>query len=829
MLLGAAGQIADGADVDWALTSSTLATEEDRGIADELAVVARIAASHRQLHELLPVAPDTPAQLMPDRTRWGHLDLLNILGRGSYGTVYRAWDTRLERLVALKLFHGASDPNVVMREGRMLARVRHENVVTVYGADIVDGIAGIWMELVHGRTLDQIVRADGAMEARQAASIGADVTRALAAVHNAGLLHCDIKAQNVVREHTGRVVLMDLGAGQPVPEATNDAHLSDVAGTPRYMAPELFQFGAKPTRATDTYSFGVLLYYLASAKYPVDGQSMGELKRAHIDGRVRPLDQAKDGLPAGYVALVTRALDPNPAQRPDNAAEVQAVLQQLAAPPPSPSLPRSIGLLAAVAIGVALLAFGVLRPLLTPAVPPAPEIRSIAVLPIKNLTGDVSKAYIADGFTEALISSLAKIKQLRVQSFAAVAAFRDSTDAPAETAKRLGVKLLLAGSLRMVDSQARLSVQLVDEGGAAVWGDEFGTDRSGYLGAQADIVRKLIAQLGIVLGPGEEQRLAQSALSPEAEDSYLRGLALTISAPANADKAVASFRRTTELAPTFAAAWAELALAEMFVIESGTPDRAALIDEVRSFSERAISLDPSSGRGYAARGTVEFYYDWDLDAAERTLRSGIEVAPGDGFVRQRFSILLAARGKLKEAIEVAREAQRLEPLVPFRTTTLGTLYYYAHDFDRALAEAERVLTINPGFAVAHILLGRIYSAQNHQPEALASIERALAINRNPDWLAEYARVLTLAGRRDDAAKIVQEIEGGRSTAVNADYTDSTAYLALAEGDKDRALSILEAAVEQRSTRVLFLAVDPRVDALRGDPRFAKLLTQIDHR
>src|SRR5436190_1478010 len=202
MLLGAAGQIADGVDVDWSLTSSTLTTEDDRGIVEELAIVARIARSHRELHELLPVAPDTPPQLMPDRTRWGHLDLLNVVGRGSYGTVYRAWDTRLERLVALKLFHGASDPSVVMREGRMLARVRHENVVTVYGADIIDGIAGLWMELVHGHTLDEIVRADGPMDVRQAASIGADVARALAAVHTAGLLHCDIKAQNVVRENT---------------------------------------------------------------------------------------------------------------------------------------------------------------------------------------------------------------------------------------------------------------------------------------------------------------------------------------------------------------------------------------------------------------------------------------------------------------------------------------------------------------------------------------------------------------------------------------------------------------------------------------------------
>lgn len=152
VLVRAAGRIADGENLDWASISSSLTSDADRGIADELAVVARIAAGHRQLHELLPVNADTPPNLMPDRARWGHLDLLNVVGRGSYGTVYRAWDTRLERLVALKLFHGAHDPEAVMQEGRMLARVRNENVVTVYGADVIDGVAGIWMELVHGRS-----------------------------------------------------------------------------------------------------------------------------------------------------------------------------------------------------------------------------------------------------------------------------------------------------------------------------------------------------------------------------------------------------------------------------------------------------------------------------------------------------------------------------------------------------------------------------------------------------------------------------------------------------------------------------------------------------
>ena len=341
-LLTAAGRIADGEHIDWASITSTLPSEEDRAIAEELAVVAQIAAGHRQLHQLLPVNPDTPANLVPDRARWGHLDLLNIVGRGSYGTVYRAWDTRLERLVALKLFHGAPNPDAVMQEGRMLARIRHENVVTVYGADVIDGVAGIWMELVHGRTVDNLVKGQGPMPGREAAAVGADIARALGAVHAAGLLHCDVKAQNVVCESGGRVVLMDFGAGRLVPEARDTDDMSDVAGTPRYMAPELFEAGATATRAADIYSLGVLLYFLVSGKFPVDGKTLGELRKAHQESKPRSLGEVCRGLPAGFIELVSKTIDPDPALRPESAGDVQAALTSLASVPVNAPRTRSL-------------------------------------------------------------------------------------------------------------------------------------------------------------------------------------------------------------------------------------------------------------------------------------------------------------------------------------------------------------------------------------------------------------------------------------------------------------------------------------------------------
>jgi SagB-type dehydrogenase family enzyme len=332
-LLDAASRIADGDGVDWLSVTATLNDDQSR-VAEELAIVQQIAAGHRQLHQLLPVPSDTPAHLMPDRARWGHLDLLNVVGRGSYGIVYRAWDTRLERLVALKLFHGASNPDSVIQEGRMLARVRHENVVSVYGADVIDGVAGIWMELVHGETLDRIVRKTGPLGAREAASVGADVARALGAVHASGLLHCDIKAQNVVRETSGRVVLMDMGASRLVPELRDmDQQLTDVAGTPRYMAPELFAAGATPTKESDIYSLGILLYHLVTGQFPVDGKTLGELKRAHEARKGISIYDARHGLPRPLAVVVPRAIDREPSLRPATTVDIQSILSAVASEP----------------------------------------------------------------------------------------------------------------------------------------------------------------------------------------------------------------------------------------------------------------------------------------------------------------------------------------------------------------------------------------------------------------------------------------------------------------------------------------------------------------
>ena len=287
---------------------------------DAVRVIDAIARVHR--HAILgsDVVLDRP-----DRTRWGHLEIRNEIGRGASATVYRAWDTRLAREVALKLFAPDVDQgDAALDEGRLLARLNHPHIVTVFGTDSRDGCAGIWMELLEGDTLDGILARDGVFGAEETLLIGRDLARALSAVHAAGLLHRDIKSRNVLRERGGRIVLMDLGAGRT---ADNPHKSGDATGTPMYMAPEVIAGGAA-TVQSDLYCLGVLLYRLLAGAFPVGARDLAGLRAAHASGERQALNAFRPDLPAAIAGTIERCCHPNPDARYENAVELETALTE---------------------------------------------------------------------------------------------------------------------------------------------------------------------------------------------------------------------------------------------------------------------------------------------------------------------------------------------------------------------------------------------------------------------------------------------------------------------------------------------------------------------
>jgi len=330
-----ASAILDGTPIDWHAADSTAEVGE-RGVVRKLQIVAEIAALHRRPDEVPAAAYVAPRRDLEALAAWGHLHLLEPIGRGTFGEVYRAWDTHLDREVALKLLRttaasedptaSLSDPARLVHEGRLLARIRHPNVITVYGAEPRDGRVGIWMEFIRGRTLHQIVEQQGPLSAREAVGVGADLCRALAAVHGAGLLHRDVTARNVMREDGGRVVLMDFGAGHERQDGSPPS-ARDMTGTPMYMAPELFA-GAPADGRIDIYALGALLFYLVTGSFPVTADSLPALGDAHRAGARSRLRDLRADLPAPFVRAVETAVAADPAERFQTVGTLEAALER---------------------------------------------------------------------------------------------------------------------------------------------------------------------------------------------------------------------------------------------------------------------------------------------------------------------------------------------------------------------------------------------------------------------------------------------------------------------------------------------------------------------
>jgi len=415
-LLELAAAIADGSAVDWDRVESGASEPELRSLVDQLRLIAMIAGAHSTQDQPPepPASPEsrqseTPGVARVDRgaadlERWGELILIEEVGQGSFGTVYRAHDPQLDRPVAVKLLRRASSTDEqlasrLLHEGQTLARVHHPNVVTVYGAARHAGRVGLWMEFVRGVTLEQMLVNHGPFSAREAGLVGYELCGALAAVHHAGLVHRDVKAQNVMREEGGRLVLVDFGAGQKRAELGTIG--GRIVGTPLYLAPEVLK-GAEATTTSDVYSLGVLLYHLVTDDYPVKGATLGELMAAHARREITPLRDARPHLPKAFVQVVERATAPDPAKRFSSAGRLEAALGQvIGSTAKRISAPRLRTAERKTRSGKGARARD-------------HGVPSVAVLPFSDMSPSKDQECFCEGMTDELINALAQISELRV-------------------------------------------------------------------------------------------------------------------------------------------------------------------------------------------------------------------------------------------------------------------------------------------------------------------------------------------------------------------------------------------------------------------------------
>lgn len=838
--------VADGTPVDWQKAESSAHTEDERALVRQLRFIATLSEVSRgdegtrtgEADERTP----RPATLPPMPEQWGSLQLRELVGSGGYGTVFRAWDPQLAREVALKLLNAdrAEDPafeQSVIAEGRRLARLRHPNVIDVYGADTHDGRVGFWMEFLDGQTLKQWVDVHGPMSSREATLIGIDVCRALAAVHAAGLVHRDVKAQNVMRAAGGRTVLMDFGTG------IESGAVARLAGTPLYMAPELIA-GAPATPRSDLYSLGALLFYLVSGEFPVTGPSFAHIKAAHAAGTRKTVRDVRPDLSAAFVKVVDRALSPDPAARPATAGAFEAELaasmelpvETTPPPVPMPGPERTsrwsgywlMGLAGSAVLLGALWASGTMpgpgwRPFRVHEAMSASHVRSLAVLPLENLSGE-GQDYFSDGMTDVLTTNLAKIGALRVIARGSVMRYKGSHDAPHDIARALDVDALIQGSVLRDGNRIRVTAQLVSGADQSMlWAETYDRDVRDAFTLQSELARDIAREINLTLTPQEQQRLSvDGPANLEAQDEYLKGWTAFEQATADgAKEAIGHFERSIQLDPNYPQAYSSVARA--YALQGAVfADPGEAFRKARSAAERALALDSSQAAAHLALASVQFDYDWDWTAAEASLQRALELNPNDPDAHSEYAEFLAARGRLEEALQHAQRARVLDPLLYRRRSVLAMVLYYMRRYDEAMVEAQSAIAVSRNSAMPRIALGRLYSAKGMPEAALAQMEAADA-PRNLRARAEVARLYVQAGRPDDARRLLRTLE---TEPDAASAPDAIAFVYAALNQHDRAFNLLDQALSARLPGLLWVKVDPRFDPLRGNPRFSRLLERI---
>jgi serine/threonine protein kinase len=844
-LLDLAASVADGAPVDWPAAESG-AAGDDRRLIRHLRLVADVAELYRSLPEV-PQAP--PEERLPDGPQWGRLVLLEKIGEGSSSEVYRAWDPELQREVALKLLRADGSEAEAARwrmlgEGRRLARVRHAHVVLVFGADRREDRVGIWMELVDGATLDEIVRKSGLFGPREASLIGLDLCRALAAVHAAGLAHRDVKAQNVMRETGGRIVLMDFGTGE---EFKRSGTASRLAGTPLYLAPEILA-GGTATASSDLYALGVLLFYLVTGQFPIAAATFDDLVAAHARGDVRRLRDLRPDLPDAFVRAVERALAPSPAARYSSAGAMETALREsIAATGPALRAGedrRSAKSWWTIAASLTLAALIALLAILisgwrgsSPSI--GSSIDELAVMPLADKSGGVAPSYLADALTAELISALGQIRSLKITSDDSVLRLRGTTRPIGDIAQSLGVDAVLEGSIsrRFAASgdagpAVTVNARLLAAGtGQELWTGTFQARSGDTAVLAAEVATAVARQIRAAVTRDESRRLRTGRqTSPDAEEAYFRGRAhLRQVGIAGSRLAAAELERAVRLDPTYAQAYAALARAYMTLGFAGGLSQPEARQKAMGPAARALELDDGLAEGHEVMADLRFFYDWDWDAAEAGYRRALDVHPSSQYGRSQYARYLAAAARLPEALIEATRAHELDPLSADAALTLALIQYYARDHSTAQQTLDHALSLDPGLARIHLLRGRVYEAQSRWSEAIAATERTLTMVPEPaasGWLARRVCLDALAGNTAAARSRLTRLLADDASGARRIAPEHLAYMHLALGDPDAAIRLITRAVDERDPGMLWLAVDPRLDPLRADPRFDTLLGRV---
>ena len=798
----------------------------------------------------------------------GHYRILSLLGKGGMGEVYCARDTKLDRTVALKILPAelAADQDRLrrfVREAKAASALNHPHVATIYEIGESDNAHFIAMEHVEGQTLAARIKGQP-LAVNELVEIGGQIADALDEAHSKGITHRDIKPANVMLTARGQVKVLDFGLAKITPPAQPaDSEISALTktepgvmmGTVAYMSPEQ-ALGREVDARSDLFSLGVVLYEMATGQRPFRGATVTETIDHILHTEPEAITQINEQAPAALAQIVSKCLAKDRERRYQSARELLDDLCQLksgsfsaqrALPtdPNAPTLRTLAGKTAAMSVvkGRArwLLAGALVVAVLTsalaywrmyraqPAISGPPEIKSLAVLPLENLSGDPAQEYFADGMTESLISSLGQIHALnRVISRTSMMRYKGSRKSLPEIAAELKVDAVIEGTVQRVGGRVRVTAKLIPAAtDSPVWAQEYERDLSDVLKLQNEIARTVAEEIRIQLTAEERARLAAArSVDPVAHEQYALGRYHYWKRNEEGYKrAIEHFERAIQLASNYAAAYSGLSDAWLYRGIYGAKPFREVEAPARAAALMALALDNNLAEAHASLGRLKFTYDFDWAGAEEEIKRALTLGPNNLIAHNDYAFLLHALGRFPEAILQIQTAAQLDPVSPAIQADFGRILYRARKYVEAVEHLNRALELAPDNGVAYGRLGDVYTEMGRYEEAIAAFERAQAFSNNPMYKARRARAYVLAGRRREALRLLEELKAVPRTGRFPGYSLATVYAAL--GDKDEAFRLLVKAVEERDQLSCFLKTDPPFDSLHSDPRWKELLRRMN--
>ena len=809
-----------------------------------------------------------------------HYRIVSKIGEGGMGEVYLAHDTKLDRRVALKILpeEFAGDTERMRRfvqEAKSASGLNHPNIITIHEIGDADGSHFIATEYVEGETLSRRLRSEP-MSLTSALDIAIQIASALQAAHNAGIVHRDIKPDNVMIRPDGLVKLLDFGIAkltektrEPIDEEAATAISAGtspgmIVGTAGYMSPEQAR-GKQIDARTDIFSFGVVLYEVLTLRHPFEGENAMDVIGSILHKEHAPIRKLLPEIPQDLERLINKTLRKDREERYQTAKdllidlrdakqelEVQSRLDRTSPPreepntqiitattADSPHTTSSAEYLVSeitkrkrgIAIGLIVLflaLIGVGYWVFGNRSAPAKQIESIAVMPFVNESGNADVEYLSDGMTETLITSLSQLPNLNVKARSSVFRYKGKTTEARTIGKELNVQAILNGRVVQRGDQLTLSLELVDAiTENVIWSQQYNRKQIDLVTLQSEIARDVSNKLKTKLSGADVARVEKTyTANPDAYQLYLKGKFYWNKRTGELLKQAAElYRQAIDKDPNYALAYS--GLAETYVLFSSYDVAPAddSMPQAKAAALRALEIDDSLAEAHTALGFYLFNYEWDRVGSEKEFRRAIELKPNYATAHHWLGSNLSNVKRFDDSLVEYRLAEELDPLSPIIGTNLGDTMVYARRYDEAIAQYKRTLVRNPSFAYAHQALGWAYGLNGMYPEAIAETRAAIELRYGSSAKGYLGLVLAKSGKRDEAVKLLSELQQEAARGYVQSYTFALIYIGL--GDKEEALNYLEKHMSSRAETANSYAVAPELDGLRSEPRFKEMLKRMN--